>query len=185
MQNEILIAGFGGQGVILAGALIAQGALEQGMHTTCFPSYGAEMRGGTANTTVIVSQDEIGSPVSSHPNVLISLNEPSFEKFMPKIADNAIVIANSSMIPETSKYPVKPYFIAATDMADKEIGNIKSANFIAVGALIKILNVISLDNVFKACEKAFQKKPHLIDINKKALQLGFNFIKSIVGGAKK
>ncbi|MDR3048954.1 MAG: 2-oxoacid:acceptor oxidoreductase family protein [Elusimicrobiota bacterium] len=185
MQNEIVIAGFGGQGVILAGALIAQGALEQGMFTTCFPSYGAEMRGGTANTTVIVSEEEIGSPVSARPNILISLNEPSFERFMPKIADNSIVIANSSMIPETSKYPIKPYFIAATDIADKEIGNVKSANFVAVGALIKILNVISLENIFKACEKAFQKKPNLIDINKKALQAGFNFIKNIAGANKK
>ncbi|MDR3243579.1 MAG: 2-oxoacid:acceptor oxidoreductase family protein [Elusimicrobiota bacterium] len=182
MQNEIIISGFGGQGVILAGALIAQGALEQGLYTTCFPAYGAEMRGGAANTTVIVSKEEIGSPVSAHPNILISLNEPSFEKFMPKIADDAIVIANSSMIPKDGKHKVKPYFIPLTDIADKEIKNIKTANFIAVGALIKILKNITLENIFKACEKAFQKKPNLIDANKKALQTGYDLISKIVLG---
>ncbi|MDR0485804.1 MAG: 2-oxoacid:acceptor oxidoreductase family protein [Elusimicrobiota bacterium] len=173
MKKEIIISGFGGQGVILAGSLLAQAAIEQNLYTTCFPSYGAEMRGGTAKTTVIISDGEIGSPISTRPDILIVLNEPSFNKFMPLMRENSIVIANSSMIPQSeNKTAFKSYFIPLTDIADKEIGNIKSANLAAIGALIKISQVLSLDNVLKACENVFKKKQNFIEINKKAILAG-------------
>jgi 2-oxoglutarate ferredoxin oxidoreductase subunit gamma len=190
MQNEIVIAGFGGQGVLLAGTLIAQAAIEQGLHTTWFPSYGAEMRGGTANSTVVVSSDEIGSPLAFNPDTLIALSEQSLNKFIPRVIDNAMVIANSSIISQNTKYKVKPYFIPVTDIADKEIKNLRTANAVAVGTLIRVFELrrfnvqqstrekgLALESVLAACEKIFASKPHLIEINKKAIQAGYDFIR--------
>ncbi|MCL2390230.1 MAG: 2-oxoacid:acceptor oxidoreductase family protein [Endomicrobia bacterium] len=201
MYDEIIIAGFGGQGVLLAGTLIAQAAIEQGLHTTWFPSYGAEMRGGTANSTVIVSDDEIGSPIAFNPNALIALNEPSLNKFMPRMTESSVIIANSSIIPQNKEYRIKLYFVPVTDIADKEIKNVKTANLVAVGALIKALEincanprrrsagkegdiceledakVLTLQSALSACEKAFSSKPEFVEINKKAIQAGYNFVK--------
>jgi 2-oxoglutarate ferredoxin oxidoreductase subunit gamma len=189
MQNEIIIAGFGGQGVLLAGTLIAQAAIEQGLYTTWFPSYGAEMRGGTANSTIVVSSDEIGSPLAFNPDALIALNEPSLNKFISRATDNAVVIANSSIIPQNTKYKVKPYFVPVTDIADKEIKNLKTANTVAVGTLIRVFEMcrsniqqntaekgLTLKSVLSACEKVFASKPQFIEVNKKAIQAGYGFI---------
>lgn len=190
MQNEIVVAGFGGQGVLLAGTLIAQAAIEQGLHTTWFPSYGAEMRGGTANSTVVVSSDEIGSPLAFNPDALIALNEPALDKFISKVVNNGVVIANSSIIPQSAKYKVKPYFVPVTDIADKEIKNLRTANTVAVGTLIRVLEIrrfsvqqnadekgLALESVLSACKKVFAFNPQLIEINKKAIQAGYDFIK--------
>ncbi|MCL2145213.1 MAG: 2-oxoacid:acceptor oxidoreductase family protein [Endomicrobia bacterium] len=183
MQNEIIIAGFGGQGVLLAGTLLAQAAIEQGLHTTWFPSYGAEMRGGTANSTVIVSNDEIGSPIAFNPNALIALNEPSLNKFMPRMSEKSVIIANSSIIPNDKEYKIKPYLVPVTDIADKEIKNLKTANLVAVGALIKALEInenvneiLTLKSALSACETAFSSKPEFVEINKKAIQAGYGYI---------
>ncbi|MDR1720852.1 MAG: 2-oxoacid:acceptor oxidoreductase family protein [Endomicrobium sp.] len=192
MRNEIVIAGFGGQGVLLAGILIAQAAIEQGLHTTWFPSYGAEKRGGTANSTVIVSSEEIGSPLALNPEALIILNEPALNKFAPKAAKGAVIITNSSIIArEGKKYDSKFYFIPITDIADKEIKNLKTANMVAVGSLIKALKkrfsdtkemketeeeTLTLGSILDACEKVFASKQNLIEINKKAIQAGYDFI---------
>ncbi|MCL2334826.1 MAG: 2-oxoacid:acceptor oxidoreductase family protein [Endomicrobia bacterium] len=213
MQNEIIVAGFGGQGVLLAGGLLAQAAMEQGLHTTWFPAYGAEMRGGTANSTVVVSNDEIGSPLAFHPNALIALNEPSLDKFMPRMIEGSIIIANSSIIPRDREFKIKPIFVPVTDIADKEIKNVKTANFVAVGALIKALElyadancetgeapapqkrrqssdeegdncdlnetkVLTLESAFIACEKAFSAKPEFVEVNKKAIQAGYDYVKA-------
>ena len=186
MYNEIIIAGFGGQGVLLAGTLMAQAAIEQGLHTTWFPSYGAEMRGGTANSTVIISADEIGSPIAFNPNALIALNEPSLNKFMPRMIEGSVIIANSSIIPSGKEYKIKPYLVPVTDIADKEIKNIKTANLVAVGALIKALEInsenpsdaVTLKSALAACKKAFSSKPEFIEINKKAIQAGYDFVKA-------
>jgi 2-oxoglutarate ferredoxin oxidoreductase subunit gamma len=189
MQNEIIFAGFGGQGVLLAGTLMAQAAIEQGLYTTWFPSYGAEMRGGTANSTVVVSTEEIGSPLAFNPNALVALNEPSLNKFLPRMTDDAVIIANSSMISPDKEYRVKPFFVPVTDIADKEIKNVKTANIVAVGALIKALElcmskickmeseILNVNSALKAVEKAFVLKPEFIEINKKALMAGYDCIK--------
>jgi 2-oxoglutarate ferredoxin oxidoreductase subunit gamma len=188
MQNEIIFAGFGGQGVLLAGTLMAQAAIEQGLYTTWFPSYGAEMRGGTANSTVVVSTEEIGSPLAFNPNALVALNEPSLNKFLPKMTSDAVIIANSSMIPKDKDYGIKLFFIPVTDIADKEIKNVKTANIVAVGALIKALElcaskickfeseILNINSALKAVEKAFASKPEFIEINKKALMAGYECI---------
>ncbi len=208
MQNEIIVAGFGGQGVLLAGTLIAQAAIEQGLHTTWFPSYGAEMRGGTANSTVVVADDEIGSPLAFNPNALIALNEPSLNKFMSRMIDGSVIIANSSIISPDKEFKIKPIFVPVTDIADKEIKNVRTANLVAVGALIKALElyanancdekpakrrqnsseegdlcdledtkVLTLKSALSACGKVFSSKPELAEINKKAIQAGYDFVK--------
>src|SRR3989339_941148 len=101
MQTEIIIAGFGGQGVLFAGTLLAQAAVEENKHTTWFPAYGAEMRGGTANSTVIISAEEIGSPVVGHPSLPLALNNLSLQKFLPRMRQGSIIVFNSSLIKDT------------------------------------------------------------------------------------
>jgi 2-oxoglutarate ferredoxin oxidoreductase subunit gamma len=188
MQKEIIISGFGGQGVLLAGTIIAQSAIEQNLHTTWFPSYGAEMRGGTANSTVVISDEEIGSPLAFSPSALIALNEQSLDKFLPRLSENAVIIANSSMIPKEKEHKARFYYsVPATDIAysNPDIKNVKAANMAAVGALIKVLEKhaqgksgnLLLESLFKSLQRIFLSKPSLIGINKKAIQAGYDFIK--------
>jgi 2-oxoglutarate ferredoxin oxidoreductase subunit gamma len=188
MKHEIIVAGFGGQGVLLAGTLIAQAAIEQGLHTTWFPSYGAEMRGGTANSTVVVSDEEIGSPLAFNANALIALNEPSLNKFLPRLEKDAAIIINSSIIAQTTKFTENTYFVPLSEIADKTIGNIKTANMVSVGALIKALElrsanvceseneILNINSAVKAVETAFYAKSKLVDINKQAVLAGYEFI---------
>ena len=173
--NEIIIAGFGGQGVLLAGTILAQSAMEEGLNTTWFPSYGAEMRGGTANSTVIISDDEIGSPIAFNPSGLIALNALSLDKFLPRMSDNAVIIANSSIINKVDYQNKNIIFIPISEIADKEIGNIKAANMVAVGALVKALNVPALENVLNAVKTAFAKKAGLAELNIKAVKAGYDY----------
>jgi len=173
--NEIIIAGFGGQGVLLAGTILAQSAMEEGLNTTWFPSYGAEMRGGTANSTVIISDDEIGSPIAFNPSGLIALNALSLDKFLPRMSDNAVIIANSSIINKVDYKNKNIIFIPISEIADKEIGNIKAANMVAVGALVKALNVPALENVLNAVKTAFAKKAGLAELNIKAVKAGYDY----------
>jgi 2-oxoglutarate ferredoxin oxidoreductase subunit gamma len=188
MQNEIVIAGSGGQGVLLAGILVAQAAMEQCLYTTWFPSYGAEMRGGTANSTIVISDDEIGSPLSFNTNILVALNELSLDKFMPKMVHKAVIIVNSSIISQKKQYKVSPYFIPATDIAYKVMKNVKTANMVAVGALIKVLEIhkndvsvnknnLTIESMLFACENFFSSKIILVELNKKAIQAGYDFVK--------
>jgi 2-oxoglutarate ferredoxin oxidoreductase subunit gamma len=175
MQTEIIIAGFGGQGVLFGGMLLAQAAVEQGLMTTWFPSYGAEMRGGTANSTVVISTEEIGSPVITHPSVLIALNQASYDKFLPRTTNAALVIVNSSLVhPGATQGNRQIIEIPATAIADK-LGEVRAANLVTVGAFLKAGGAITLENAKKACAAAFAEKPKLIPINQKALEQGFNF----------
>ena len=176
IYEEIISAGFGGQGVLLAGTLIAQSAMEQNLKTTWFPSYGAEMRGGTANSTVIISDEEIGSPVAFAPSALIALNKPSLDKFLPKMKEDAVIVANSSLISQKEYNDKRIVFIPITEIADKQVGNIKAANMVAVGALIKRIQTPSLEYVLKGLETAFATKPKLIPLNIKAVNAGYNWM---------
>jgi 2-oxoglutarate ferredoxin oxidoreductase subunit gamma len=185
MKFEIIVAGFGGQGVLLAGTLIAQAALEEGLYTTWFPSYKAEMRGGTVNSTIIISDVEIGSPVALNPNALIALNEASLDDFMPKMInkEDAIVIANASTVSQNKKLRVKAHFMPLTEIADNEIRNVKVVNMVAIGALIKAFKIhfkyeecLTLASVLLACEKIFFYKQELIGVNKSAIMTGFDLI---------
>jgi 2-oxoglutarate ferredoxin oxidoreductase subunit gamma len=176
MQNEIIIAGFGGQGVLFGGMLLAQAAVEENKQTTWFPSYGAEIRGGTANSTVVISDEEIGSPIAARPSGIIVLNEPSLIKFLPKAKEGAIIIANSSLCGDKISCPgSKVVCIPASDIADKELGDSRVTNLVMVGAYLKASGILKLRSAQDACEKALKGKPKLVDINKKALELGYNY----------
>jgi 2-oxoglutarate ferredoxin oxidoreductase subunit gamma len=173
MEEKIIIAGFGGQGVVLAGNVIAQTALATNKNVAAMVSYGAEVRGGTANCTVIISDREIASPVVDNPSIAIILNEPSLDKYEDRVETNGLIILNSSLVKrDLVRKDVKVLRIKATDLAD-DLGNSKVANLILLGAFIKKTKIFTLDKVLEILPISFPKsKQNLIEINKKALLEG-------------
>ncbi len=180
MENEtrVVIAGFGGQGVVSAGAVMTYGCMAEGKTVTAMMSYGAEMRGGTANSTVVISDGEISSPFVEHPNVAIIMNRPSLDKFEPMMTSGGIVIANSSLVDrQVERGDIKTVNIEATRIAH-ELGNVRVANMVALGAFARITKLLSQENLVKALEQTFSsKKPGLVEINIQAIQAGFDSIK--------
>lgn len=176
-EQKIIIAGFGGQGVILAGNVLAQTALLENKNVAAMVSYGAEVRGGTANCTIILSDHEIASPVVESPTTAIILNEPSLDKFEGAVAKNGLIILNSSLIKrDIKRNDIEVIKIPATDLAN-ELGNVRVANLILLGALIKKTNILNLNKAIETLPKAFPKrKQDLIEINIKALKKGAELI---------
>ncbi|MCK4648348.1 2-oxoacid:acceptor oxidoreductase family protein [bacterium] len=178
MREEIIIAGFGGQGIMFAGTLLAQGAMEEGFQVTFFPSYGAEMRGGTANCSLIISDEEIGSPVVTNPSSCLILNRPSLDKFEGRMREKGLLILNSSLVDRgVERKDLKIAEVPATEMAIK-LGNVKVANMIALGAYLKKSKIIPLEGVIKSLPKILgEKKKDLLEINEKALEKGSELVK--------
>ena len=136
MTFDCLFAGFGGQGVMTVGKTLAYMAMRQGLNVTYFPSYGAEVRGGTANCTVVASDGPIASPVSDSPQCVVALNGPSFLKFEPKVAPGGLIIVNSTLIPKKSARPdLRAIYVAATETA-RQLGDARAANMVALGVLL-------------------------------------------------
>lgn len=178
MKEEIIISGFGGQGVLSMGKLLAYAAMMEGKEVSWLPAYGPEQRGGTANCTVIVSDNKIPSPIISHYTTAILLNQPSIEKFMPTVKPGGTLIYDTSGIiaPPTSDN-LDIYSISAMDAA-AEMKNIKTFNMIVLGGLIKIKPIVSIENIAKALHKTLPERHHkLIPINEEALRKGFDIIK--------
>ncbi len=176
MFEQIIISGFGGQGALFAGQLLTYAGLEEGRNVTWLPSYGPEMRGGTARCTVTVSDDPIGSPITDTPSAVIALNPPSLEMFEPKVLPKGLLIVNSSIAKEQVKRKdIKSLRIPATDLARDEFQNERMANMILLGALVRITGVVSLDSVMKALKKNLpERRHHLLEPNRIALQKGWN-----------
>jgi 2-oxoglutarate ferredoxin oxidoreductase subunit gamma len=175
MLEEILIAGFGGQGIMLMGQLLAYGAINEGLEVTFFPSYGPEMRGGTANCTVVISNQRIGSPVRNAFTALMAMNQSSLDKFADRLRKGGLLAYNETLIdtPPT-RNDVRVARIAATKMAE-ELGNIQVANMVAVGALAAHLQVISIDSLAKGLETVLPEyRHHLIPLNEEAIRTGMN-----------
>ncbi len=178
MYQDVIIAGFGGQGVMLIGNLLAYGAMEEGLNVTYMPVYGVEMRGGTANCTVVISDEEIGSPIIFYPRSLIVMNQPSLDKFHPRLEKDGVIIVNSSIV---SKEMVKEdrgriYLVPANDIAD-ELGNIKMANMVALGAWLGATNSLSLESVYNCLSEVLTTQDRdLLEKNKKALLKGWEYI---------
>lgn len=171
--EEILCAGFGGQGIMFMGKLFAEAGLAAGRHVTWMPSYGAEVRGGTAYSMAKISKREIASPIITNPNMLIVMNKPSLLKYEDKLQEGGILISNKSLINDSPKRKnIKIVHIPMTDIASK-LGNIKCANMIAAGALVKRSKMITLGNVIDALKDALKGKEELFSINKKALEKGY------------
>ncbi|MCK4913229.1 MAG: 2-oxoacid:acceptor oxidoreductase family protein [Planctomycetes bacterium] len=179
LYEEIIIAGFGGQGIMLAGKLLAQTAMKSKKEVTYMPSYGAEVRGGTANCMVVITEREIASPLITQPNSLIVMNKASLEKFTPRLKDNGLLIYNSSLIdyePQVSK-TIKVLAIPADQLAI-ELGNHKSANMVIVGAYLQMRGIISPDTAADCLTQTIAKRHHkMLEVNKKAIYCGAKFAK--------
>jgi 2-oxoglutarate ferredoxin oxidoreductase subunit gamma len=175
MENErrIIIAGFGGQGVIFAGQLLATAAMKQDYFATVFPSYGPEMRGGTANCTVVISPDEIYSPVVENPNVLIVLNQPSLERFEAQVETGGIVLLNSSLAHAQNKRSDLSYYeVKASDIA-AGLGDIRVANVVAISALNTVAGLTKSELLRAALQEMLaEKKSKLTELNLKAMEEG-------------
>ena len=171
--EEILCAGFGGQGIMFMGKLLAQAGLAAGKHVTWMPSYGAEVRGGTAYSMAKISDEEIASPVVTNPDILIAMNKPSLVKYENEVKDGGILLSNRSLVDQPSKRKgIKIVNIAMTETASK-LGSARSANMIAIGALAKRCKTISIRNVEDALKLMLAGKEDVFLINKKALEKGY------------
>ena len=173
MQQEIIIAGFGGQGVLFSGQILAYAAMDAGKAVTWSPSYGPEMRGGTANCTVIIADEEIGSPLVKNPQLGIALNLPSFDKYEDLLAPGGTLIVNQSMVDRTARRAdINVVFVPCNEIAE-EIGDKKLLNMVAVGALLTALPEISLKDIEKALEGHLPvRHKHLLPKNYEALKRG-------------
>jgi 2-oxoglutarate ferredoxin oxidoreductase subunit gamma len=167
MQEEIIISGFGGQGTLFAGQLLAYAAMDSGHQVTWIPSYGPEMRGGKARCTVIVSDEEIGSPLVRRPSAAIVLNIPSMEAFEPAVKPGGVLVVNSSLIPQKSKRTdIRVLYIPASDMAI-ELGNVRLGNVICLAALVEATGTVSLEAIKQALSD------HLPERHRKLLGMNF------------
>ncbi|MCS6906731.1 MAG: 2-oxoacid:acceptor oxidoreductase family protein [Anaerolineales bacterium] len=180
MQTEILIAGFGGQGVLFAGQVLAYAAMDAGCEVTWIPSYGPEMRGGTANCTVIISDEEIGSPLVLNPRGVIALNLPSLDKYEPLVKPGGVLVVNSSLVNRGSRREdIESVFIPASEIAES-LGNRRLLNMVALGALVAKLPVLSLDQVKRALEDHLpERHKQFLQANLQALDAGASFALSV------
>ena len=176
MTSNIVLAGFGGQGVLFVGKLLAYSGLMDGKEVSWLPSYGPEMRGGTANCSVVISDEEISCPLVLEPDELIVMNAPSYAKFIDTVKAGGKAFIDSTLIDDKcERKDIECYYIPATELAAKN--DLKGmANIILMGKLIKETGITTIDNVKKALEKVVPpKKAHLIELNLKAIQLGMDF----------
>ncbi|MFZ5988691.1 MAG: 2-oxoacid:acceptor oxidoreductase family protein [Bacillota bacterium] len=176
MNQEIVIAGFGGQGILSAGRILAYAGMLENKSVSWLPSYGPEMRGGTANCHVIISDEMIGSPILNRATSLIVMNGPSLDKFENMVVSGGLIITDSSLVERTiSRKDVDVYSIPATKIAF-DMGNPTYANIILLGKLIAATNVVSKENFEEALRKMLpEKKHHLIPEEIKALELGMGY----------
>ena len=176
MNHEIIIAGFGGQGVLFAGKLLSYTAMLTNKEVSWLPSYGPEMRGGTANCSVMIKDEPIGSPLVVNPTEAIILNKPSFTKFEDKVVPGGKIIYDSTLIDcEHSRDDIEYVAIPATQLA-YDMGANKSANMIITGKMIKETGVFTLDEVYETVKKLVPaSKPELLELNKKAIAEGYNY----------
>ncbi len=171
---RLKMAGFGGQGVLLLGLTLAEAGMRAGYNVSWIPSYGPEMRGGTANCHVNLSQRRIGSPVVSIPSVLFALNLPSLDKFEPEVAEGGLIIYDSSLIGrEVKRNDIETMPIPATKMAD-ELGNTRIANMVALGAYVGYTGILTKEQILSTLPQAIKRK-ELVEINERAIQEGYQY----------
>jgi 2-oxoglutarate ferredoxin oxidoreductase subunit gamma len=173
MNHELILAGFGGQGIMFAGQLLAYAGMLENKHVSWIPSYGPEMRGGTANCSVVVSDKEISCPIVTEPSILVALNMPSLEKFEPSVQEKGLIVYNSSLaVQPPDRNGVDTLAVPGNQIAE-ELGSSKVVNMVMVGALVEKTRLVGMDSVFAALEKVLpQHRRHLIPLNKSALEAG-------------
>lgn len=176
MEIGVVFAGFGGQGILLAGKVLAQAAMERGFEVTWLPSYGPEMRGGTANCTVVIADEPVGSPIVDRPQILVAMNGPSLERFGPRVAPGGTIIFNASLVSgpfartDARLLPIPMNAIA------QELGEVRAANMVALGAVVKVLGLFPLEAVAEALGKELgaRGRERLLEVNRQALLRGFS-----------
>ena len=169
---RIVLAGQGGQGVLSAGRFLAESGLHEGKEVSYLPAYGPEMRGGTANCSVIISEEEIASPLCTEPDVLIALNAPSFHRFAPKVKSGGMIIVNGSISDAyAGRNDVRIYDIPMNDLA-LEAGDVRAANMIALGVLVKASGLVQEKSILNCLREKFVAKPQLCQVHERALTLG-------------
>jgi 2-oxoglutarate ferredoxin oxidoreductase subunit gamma len=181
MQHELIFSGFGGQGALFAGQLLAYAAMDEGLRVTWIPSYGPEMRGGTAHCTVIISDDDIGSPLVRHPSAVLVMNQPSLDKYEPLVAPGGVLVVNTSLTTRTAtRSDIRLIPVPANAIAE-ELGNGKMANIVLTGALLVATGALTLEAVERALDAHLPAKArHLLDANRQALRRGAALAESII-----
>jgi 2-oxoglutarate ferredoxin oxidoreductase subunit gamma len=176
MQTEVIVAGFGGQGVLFTGQLLSYAALDEGKEVTWIPSYGPEMRGGTANCTVVVADEEIGSPLVRNPGAVIAMNLPSLDKYEPVLKVGGLLVINGSMVNrEVNRKDIRSVVVPANEIAE-ELGDKKLTNMVLLGALLGNVEVIPLDALKKALKEHLpERHQKLLPLNYQALEKGAAF----------
>ena len=179
MENcEIILAGFGGQGILFTGKMLAFAAMLKGKKLSWLPSYGPEMRGGTANCHVIIDDKPIGSPIVTNPDLLVVMNKPSLDKFENTVVSGGYIFVDKSLVDcPVKRSDVKPVYIAATEIADK-IGNRGQANMVMLGAVLKETGLFTLEEIEETMKKSLpQSRQNLVEVNMKAVKKGCEALK--------
>jgi len=178
MLVATVFSGFGGQGVLSMGSTLATAAMLEGKHVTYLPAYGVEVRGGTANCTVVVSDEEIASPVASEPEFVVAMNQPSFARFQSILQAGGLLCANSSLVnTESARSDIEILAVPTSELAGK-LGTLKVANMIMLGALIRASHMISYEAMLENLEAILgEGKAKLIKLNREALSLGYHYVK--------
>lgn len=175
-EQSVVIAGFGGQGILLAGEVLANALMLDDKNVTWFPCYGAEMRGGTVNCEIVAGEDEVSSVNKKEADFIIALNQLSFDKFLPKLKKGGLIIANSSLVKELKSRMDVNYIFAPITALATELGEIRISNIISLGLLAKLSKLTSLESLHKALDNVLpEHRKYLLALNLKALEMGFNF----------
>ena len=174
-EYSILIAGFGGQGILLAGEVLANALMLDEKKVTWYPSYGAEMRGGTVNCEIVTSEAEVSAVNKKEADFIIALNQLSFDKFLPKLKKGGCIIANSNLVQEIKSRADVNYFFAPINALATELGAIKISNIISLGIFAKVSKLTSIESLHNALSKVLpEHRKYLLPLNLKALEMGFD-----------
>ncbi|HBT40112.1 MAG: Pyruvate/ketoisovalerate oxidoreductase, gamma subunit [Thermotoga sp. 50_1627] len=177
MTFSFILSGFGGQGVMLMGQILAQAGMQEAKNVTWFPSYGPEMRGGTANCTVVISDEPVASPIVDSPDVVVAMNIPSLLKFEPRLKKNGFLFLNTSVIDrKATRNDIRVIEVPANEIADR-IGNLKVANMVMLGAIIAVTKCVRKDSVVSALQyKLGEKGSSLLKLNIEAIEAGIKHV---------
>jgi 2-oxoglutarate ferredoxin oxidoreductase subunit gamma len=183
MQTEIVIAGFGGQGVLFAGQVLAYAGMDNGKEVTWIPSYGPEMRGGTANCTVIISDEEIGSPLVRNPRGLIAMNQPSLDKYESRLIEGGSLIVNASLVNRPIERDDVQYVLIPANEIAESLGDKRMTTIVMVGALLAQIPVLPIEAIEKALEDHLpERHKKLLPLNFEALRAGDEFVRKELTG---
>lgn len=179
MLQSVVIAGFGGQGILFAGQVLAYAGMFEGREVVWMPSYGPEMRGGTANCTVVVSAERIRSPLVPSPLGLIAMNRPSFERFEPMVRSGGVLVVNSTLVDAKSpRSDIRVVEVPANQIAE-DLGSARVANLAALGAYVAATGVVTVESILRGIDKMVPaERAHLRDLNTAAFQRGYDAVMS-------